>query len=238
MVTSPFQSIRFWFNAFIPAHIPGYTETLAAGPHRGRTALVNVLASCGPMLTDQRLFSDDIEAVSQLQSRGQIHFRGLNPQFEQSHLADLLAPFPIEGQTDSTSQPQSENQMSLTLYTSRTLTASSPAAPLIRTMPGYGNSPADQMVYVHVDCRAEVPHADLASRLGELAYRGVLAIDLGRRAATFHGHVGRFPAYELYIAADNRPPKPVFRASPIRGQNAYDGKMLAARPIRGEAALG
>jgi hypothetical protein len=238
MFTSPFQTIRFWFNAFIPAHIPGYTETLAEGPHRGRTALVNVLSSCGPMLTDQRLFSDDIEAISQLQSRGQILFRGSTPQLEQSHVADLMAPFPTEGEAETPSPPAVENQFGLTLYTSRTLTASSAAAPLIRTMPGYGASPADQMVYIHVDCRAAIPHADLASRLGELAYRGVLAIDLGRRMARFHGHVGRFPAYELYVAADNRPPKPVFRASPVRGANAYDGKMTAPRSMQGEASLG
>jgi hypothetical protein len=243
MFTPPFQSIRFWFNAFIPAHIPGFTETIAEGRFRGKTGLVNVVESCGLVLTDQRPFSDDMSAISQLQSRGEILFRGSAPLLEQAHVVDLIAPLPSEGAASPSESPPDanvpvESQMSLVLYTYRTLTASSPAAALIRTMPGYGGSPQDQMVYIHVDCRAAIPHTELASRLGELAYRGVLALDLGRRAATFHGHVGRFPAYELYVAVDNRPPKALFRASPIRGANAYDGTMLAPRGMRGEATLG
>ena len=243
MFTPPFQSISFWFNAFIPAHIPGYTQTIAEGRYRGKTVLVNIVQPCGVMLTDQRPFHDDIDAVSQMQSRGQILFRGPIPQLEQSHLVDLIAPLPVEGAPTAMEASESagaaESQMSLALHTYRTLTASSPAATLIRTMPGYGTgSPQDRMVYIHVDCRAAIPHAELASRLGEMAYRGILAIDLGRRAAAFHGQVGRFPAYELYIAVDNRPPLAVFRASPMRGANAYDGAMLTPRTMRGEVVLG
>jgi hypothetical protein len=233
MVMSPFQNIRFWFNAFIPAHIPGYTEIVQEGPYKEKTALVN-LGAPGLVLTDQRPFSHDVSAEARLHSFGQVAFTRGIPRLEQVHRTQVMSS---SNQTrDAADQPAVEH-MAMTLYTHRTLTSSSPAAPLIRTLPGYGiGTPLEQMLYIHVDCRSTIPDAEFARRLGEIAYRGIVSIDLAQRAVEFHGHVGRFPAYELYVAVDKRRPQPVFLSSPVRGEGAYDGTFVEPRPIRGRAA--
>lgn len=242
MFTSPFQQIRFWFNAFIPAHIPGYTEVLRDGPHQGQSVLVNVGAPNRLVLTDQRPFSADVEAATQLHSFGKITFNQRTPRLEQFHRTQVMTP--INQTSDAGDQPAAEpspaaEQMAMTLYTHLTLTSSSPAAHLIRTLPGYGiGTPLEQMLFVHVDCRATIPHAELSRRLGEIAYRGIVSINLAERAVEFHGHVGRFPAYELYVAVDKRRPQSVFLSSPVRGQGAYEGNFVEPRMVRGRAVLG
>jgi hypothetical protein len=240
MDNSPIQQIRFWFNAFIPAHIPGYTEVLQEGPYVGQTALVNIGSPSGLLLTDQRPFSNDVAAEGRAHSFGQITFRERVWRMEQQHRTRVLEP--VVGSNAATAQPEAATaateQMSLTLYTSRTLTSTSPVAAQIRLLPGFGiGTPLDEMLFVHVACRATIPDPQLAGRLGEIAYRGIVSINLAQRSVEFHGHVGRFPAYELYAAADNDPPQAVFRLSPIRGERAYDGVFTSPRPMRGRAEL-
>jgi hypothetical protein len=242
MDTTPIQRIRFWFNAFVPAHIPGYTEVVQEGPHAGRTALVNIGSPSGLLLTDQRPFSNDVAAEGRAHSFGQITFRERVWRMEQQHRTRALEPITASNaeaaQMDVATATAATEQMSLTLYTSRTLTSTSPVAAQIRLLPGFGiGTPLDEMLFVYVACRATIPDPQLAGRLGEIAYRGIVAINLAQRSVEFHGHVGRFPAYELYVAADNDPPQAVFRLSPIRGERAYDGVFTAPRPMRGRVEL-
>jgi hypothetical protein len=216
---------------------------LGEGANQGQTALVNVGAPNGLLLTDQRPFSPDVAAEGRLHSFGQITFHKTGPRLEQLHRTRALAPIVASNgestQPDVATTDTASEHMSFTLYTSKSLTSTSPAAGLIRLLPGFGiGTPLDQMLYVHVACRAAMPDAELARRLGEMTYRGIVSINLAERVVEFHGHVGRFPAYELYAAVDKGWPQPVFRSSPMRGEGAYDGVFTEPRPMRGRAELG
>jgi hypothetical protein len=81
----PIRSVKFWINAFIPRHIPGYTRAVPKGIHLGKTMIPGPqrpgfgarrieVSDC--YLTDQREFSNDIHAKSRLHSEFRIDFGG------------------------------------------------------------------------------------------------------------------------------------------------------------------
>ncbi len=70
-------SLIVWMSAFIPGHVKGYTQVVAAGPHAGKSAVPLPLVARGHpgnavksrhvgYLTDQRGFSDAIGASARM----------------------------------------------------------------------------------------------------------------------------------------------------------------------------
>ena len=75
------MQLKVWFNAFIPAVVPGSTVVIPAGTHSGSppsplpaaARLLNPLKSLDSgFLTDQRSFSDAISASSRMRSIAEI----------------------------------------------------------------------------------------------------------------------------------------------------------------------
>jgi hypothetical protein len=74
------QRLRFWFNAFIPAHVPNFTQTIAKGKHAGKTVVpfpavafvpnLEKIKTTPGFLTDQRGFSSDPEASTRMRHIG------------------------------------------------------------------------------------------------------------------------------------------------------------------------
>src|SRR5262249_55742419 len=89
-------TVQFWLNAFIPRTVTGYTQTLTAGPHTGKTAVpLPGIARLWPgntfkdwnagYLSDQRTFDSSLTASCRMQSILEVDIAGPPRMVGQTH---------------------------------------------------------------------------------------------------------------------------------------------------------
>jgi hypothetical protein len=185
----PVRSISFWCNAFVPRDIVGATALLSRGDHRGLTALSG--SPC--YLTDQRDFSNELNARSRMHSLAKIEITNSGAVMTQRHRCDEFKECdPISGDMIRRRQSSLSNMQ-------------------------FRLEAAHPIILIRMDCKYTDPLAPTAHAIGEIEYYGAIKIDPVARAIEIDFMVCLFPAFEGYAAINDRHPVILFRHSPAAG---------------------
>lgn len=245
--------VTFWLNAFIPAHIPGYTILVPKGPHRGKTMIpgpwttsIGVDVGGVPLssedfvrglsgrpyrartrrfgadavgfsdcyLTDQRSFSNAIDAKSRMHSQFSLDLSGSEFVFTQEHHCDATIELDCENGCVECKRVGSTDRMKFTLE------------------PSTSGGPRNRIV-VKMDCASSNP-CDKSSRLfGDIDYSGTITFDVNTREIEFVGKIDQFPAFEAYAAVNDGAGVSLIQESPPRGNSVLNLPGFADRPVQG-----
>ncbi|WP_159599267.1 DUF3238 domain-containing protein [Agromyces humi] len=197
------RKVLFWVNAFIPRDVPGVTKTIpGSGEHAGKTMIPStVWGDC--FRTDQRTFDSDRNASTRLHSEAEIDV--VTQALTQKHWCNETIEIDCEDGTEEARAKGRTDRMKFEdpkiSSDARTFNIAASAAssnPLVRASRAVGD----------IDWSGDV--------------RLAMSAD-GRGAEfTFTGKVDEFPAYEMYVQADDQKPKEVFTEVPRTGASAMN----------------
>jgi hypothetical protein len=234
-VASPVRSLRVWINAFIPGHVPGYTDELTTGLHAGKTVLYGLGGGKEAYMTDQRMFSSALDASSQMHSEALVDFLASPAKLAEWHACDFSAP--LAGEDGAAErQPADTSRMHVTMATQRTLSSHRDVARAVGVLPRRLDASAEE-IYLYFSAAATPVCEHMAAHFGDITYEGVAIFDPPRSALAFHGEVHRFPAFEMYASVNEAAPIAVFRLSPPRGSQTLHRPGAGRRPIKAAATL-
>lgn len=228
-MASPVRSMRVWINAFIPGHVPGYTDELTTGPHAGKTVIYGLGGGKEAYLTDQRMFSSALDASSQMHSEALVDFVASPAKLSQWHACDFSTP--LDEQDDTARRPTDVSRMHVTLATQRTLSSHREVARAIGMLPRRPDATAEE-IYLYFSAAATPVCEKMAAHFGDIGYEGVVIFDPPRGVLEFHGDVHRFPAFEMYASVNEAAATAVFRLSPPRGAQTLHRPGAGRRPVK------
>lgn len=224
------RSLRLWINAFIPGHVPGYTDALTTGPHAGKTVLYGLAGGKEAYLTDQRMFSAALDASSQMHSEALVDFLASPAKLAQWHACDFSTPLHEQG-SEADKQPADLSRMHVTLATRQTLSTHRELARAVGVLPRRPDATPDE-IYLYFSAAATPACAKMADHFGDIGFAGVVIFDPPRRTLEFHGEAHRFPAFEMYASLNEGAATAVFRLSPPRGAQALSRPGTGRRPVK------
>ena len=178
----PITSFKFWLNAFIPKHVPGYTravpghagETMIPGPDvpfvgasarlqvegRGvRPGVMPLEITEFGYHTDQRTLNNDIHARSRMHSEVRLDLRLTAPAITQWHHCDETLEYDASSGNVLNRKMGSTSRMAFRLRPT--------------TQP--------DTVIIEFKCAANNPCASSSAILGDIDYLGTLTFYPGRR---------------------------------------------------------
>ena len=231
-MTVPIRSVKFWVNAFIPRNVPGYTMTVPAGPHLGKTMIPGPQSVGVPTiqltpywfphigktwvgvsdcyLTDQREFSNDIHAKSRIHSEFRLDVTGPVPTLTQWHNCDYTTECDCE---DGDVECHEQGKTSRCLYT---------LAPASMSGPG--------PYTIKVKCAASNPCAPTSRLFGDIDFEGSVVVDIASRSIAFDLLIDQFPAFEAYATLNDGAGVTMLRESPPFGNTVMNLPGGANRP--------
>lgn len=242
-------TVQFWLNAFIPRTVSGYTETIAVGPHAGKTAVpLPGIARAWPgntfkaldagYLTDQRGFSDHPGASVRMQSLVEVDIATW-ALVRQAHRSSGTTEVSIKSGKQT---GFAVANMSRCEFVERRTQARGPGMPGAHFAAGHGSllpavgRPATSLV-LELAAAAGDPLVGMAA---DIDYVGTVTFSRpapGSVAVDFQGLIDAFPAYECY-AAINGKTLLLFKSAPPPGNTVADLLGPANRPISGRATFG
>ena len=198
-------------NAFIPRDVPSYTRLVPAGPNQGLTMIPGPFPTSDCFLTDQRSFSDQIDAKSRMHCEAKIDLLGRTPALIQHHVCGLTTECDCEdGEVECADRGHTRNmkfklnvdQRGDGLTLSLVANAWNPCSP--------------------------------SSRVGgEIDMQAIIKIDLRERTLRFTGVVDSFPAFEAYATINDGAGVTIFTKAPPQGNTVMDLPGNAATKIEG-----
>ncbi|WP_448956056.1 hypothetical protein [Labrys neptuniae] len=248
-------TVEIWLNAFIPRDVPGYTQTLPAGPHIGKTAVpLPGVARFHPFntfkdwnagyLTDQRSFSTLSSASVRMRSFAQIE---LDPPtvnkivHESSGTTEVNLSSGIVTGTGFADMSRCTFTFAGVAPTAAPAPGATPVLPSPPLLP-----PRPAATVVPSTPRAVLIKGDVVGQAGDplvwaaadIDYVGTFTIARplpgGPLTVSFDGMLDAFPAYEAY-ASFNGTVKELFTSPPPKGNTVADLLGSANRPITGSA---
>ncbi len=241
-------TIDVWINAFIPFAVPGYTQTITTGTHRGKTAVpLPKLARAHPFnlfksfntgyLTDQRDFDSAMGASVRMQSRAQISLSSWT-----AVPVVVKAVHTTSGTTQvviTTGEETGKSNADLSACKWSPLNTRLPSRPQLTPVgrfpavryPMSGNPTYELSFYG----AASDP---LVWASADINYRGMFEIyvdpDAHRIQVFLSAVVDEFPAFESYVLTNGQT-KAMFTAPPPKGNTVVDLLGEAKRAFRGTA---
>jgi hypothetical protein len=217
-MTERLRSVKFWIKAFIPRDVAGYTRAVPAdvvappgipGPRRlsrdGLTMIRGPQPWSDCYLTDQRSFSNDIEAKSRIHCEIRIDLAtvetGKLPRTTGYDHCDWTTEVDCE---DGDLERRKKGKV-----------RGSKFYDLRRSEP--------QTLILSVQIAASNPCAPSSRYFGDIDIEGTLTVDLKKRCARFSGKTDEFPAYEMYGTVNDGPGFPLFRRSPKADETVLTG---------------
>jgi hypothetical protein len=197
-MTVALTSIKFWINAFIPRDLHGLTKTMPKGKHSGSTMIPGPTPVSDCFLTDQKSFSNHINAKSRMHSEFSLGLEGPRLVFTEWHNCDLTCECDCEDGSVECEKKSNTNRMKFTFPSSRDQNQ------LMRvTLKGAASNP----------CATGSPDID---------YEGTITIDLRDRSIEFIGKVDPFPAFEAYATINNGAGVTMFQINPKAGKTPWN----------------
>jgi|GEM_PF-956259 len=220
-------NLLIWINAFIPRDVLGYTFTVPAGPHAGKTAVPCPLVAtptnpnCFRLgyLTDQRTFDNRPTASVRMRSIAEIQL--VSPKL-------LRANHQTSGTTEINKSTGAVtcNALADMKRCKFQNFASSPPFPS-----------GDFLIKLSLKAAASDPCVNLAA---DIDYEGNIEIlcspSRGTIEVGFNGKVDSFPAFEMY-ASLNGTTKPLFRLPPPPGNTVVNLLGGASTPVSGKVVF-
>jgi hypothetical protein len=186
------RSIAIWVNVFIPFDLSGSTVRVRRGPHAGKSALD---IGSALLLTDQRAFSRNPDALSRMHSYVRLDVSAGEPVVTMRHRVDqAIACDRGTGEVVSRSRPSGRGM----------------TARVVSRDP----------VVVSLDCATSFPVPGVPAALRELGYRGTITYRLAEWALAIDLMVGLFPATEGYGSVNEGNPAIIFRQASLPGPPA------------------
>jgi len=247
---------KFWFNAFIPQTVTGYTKVLAAGPHVGKSAIPlpgaarawpgNWLKSldCG-YLSDQRGFNNSVTASCRMQSIIEVEMTSLTI-VKQTHRSSGTTEVNLATGAQTGFAYADMTRCKYTLVSG----GGSPGggAGTFGAHAGAGKAgaafPTAAMptgMYGAMNVKLEGAAGDpLVGAAADIDYSGSIRFAGGPMPGTltvsFDGKIDAFPAYDCY-AEFNGVTKTIFTNSPPAGNTVASLLGGANRAITGKASF-
>ena len=215
--------LEIWVNAFIPLNVPGYTRTVAAGIHKGKTGiplpsaarLANWRRSADDgFLGDQRTFSAVVTASSRMHSIA---------------LVDVGTTLSLAGQIHNTS-----GTTDLDLVTGK-VSGMAPADMTrcaFKVVPKTASLPSLTLELVG---KANDPLVNFSA---DIDYTATIIIvrSPNHLTVSYNGLIDDFPAFEAY-ARYNNVTKTLFTSPPPPGNTVMNLLGAASRPVTGVVAF-
>lgn len=195
---TPLHSIKFWIKAFIPRDIPNLTKIVPKGPYAGQTMINGPTPFSDCFLTDQRSFSNRVDAKSRLHSEFKIAISGQRLTFTQWHNCDFTTECDCEDGALECSKKGDTSRMRFKFPTNP-----QPWRQMHIDLIGAANNP----------CYSGSPDVD---------YEGTIAIDLAARSIEFDGKVDAFPAFEAYATINDGAGVALFQRLPREGKTPFN----------------
>lgn len=251
--------MRFWLNAFIPLNVVGYTVTIPAGVHAGKTAIPlpgiarlwpgNTLKSLDVgYLTDQRDFDNAFGASSRMTSMCEIEVL-TSVIIKQTHTTSGTTEVNLVTGVQSGFGSADLRRCAFTSVINPSKPSIGPlfahfaagrreesTLPL-RLLPLKGpNSKKLGSSEIWLSAAAGDPLVGMAADIDYIGTLKVFEGGSGSLAVWFEGKLDAFPAYDCY-AAYGGITKTVFTSSPPPGNTVADLLGPANRPIRGAVSF-
>lgn len=172
--SSGLSSVKIWFKAFIPGHIPNLTRTVRHGTHAGQTMIPGPTPISDCFLTDNRSWDNSLSAKSRMNSVIDLDLSGTPSVNSEFHWCDATTELDCEDGEEECSERGSNSRMRFFNLRSNT------SGQVLINLEGAANNP----------CFSGSPDID---------YNGVAMIDPTRRIIQFQGNVDGFPDYEMYV---------------------------------------
>lgn len=190
------RSVRLWIKSFIPEDIDG-AERVADGPHAGKT----MFRSPGPIdvwyLTDQRGFSNDIQAFSRMHSEIELDFVDFTIKREH-HQCD-----PTIQITHDTGAEECHETAGTEYMTFSEFTISPDAKRMTLHLHGSSKNACLKLGPVKVAPSLDYS-ADIVVWLGKAGQEVTIEVD---------SWIETYPAFEMYVSVNNKPPDTIFQAA-------------------------
>ena len=249
--------VTFWMNAFIPRTVAGYTRTLTAGPHTGKTAIpLPGIARTWPgntfkdwdagYLTDQRGFDPSLGASCRMQSIVEVEMagpRGDPVMLREEHRSSGTTEVNLVTGVQTGFKKADMSRCSYKVR-ARTGPPGGGAGPLgAHTSVGRGG-PAFPVAPRMVPGTFGLTDIELIAQAGDplvgmaadIDYVGVITFSGGSApgsvVVSFDGKIDDFPAYDCY-ARFNGVTKMLFSDSPPAGNTVANLLGAAKRPKSG-----
>jgi hypothetical protein len=210
------QTLKIWLKAFIPYACEGAVPVPGEGPHQGKTMLLTPGPVDACFLTDERGFSDDIQAKARMHSEMEIQFHA--------------QPFPQEVHWCS-------DTVQVDCATGEELCRETPDNSHMR----FSNFKASQDGrHISFDLKASSKNSCL--KLADLKlspnldYEGTFHIMVAegnaRAVISFDGKIEVYPAFEMYVSVNGGPPQSILREDVVSGKTPLDLAGKPARPVK------
>lgn len=224
------SNLMIWINAFIPENVPGYTFTVPAGPHKGKTAIpcpdialpVNPRCRSRGYLTDQRSF--DASPTESVRMRSMAVIQLIPPSaISLTHVTSGTTEI---DKTTGAVTCSVHTDMSRCKFENFRVEPD-PSAPFS------GNF----FIKLSLTAAASDPCVNLAA---DIDYKGEIIIFCSPKGnfveVSFSGKVDEFPAFEMY-ASLNGVTNTLFRIPPPPGNTVVDLLGFANNMVTGRATF-
>ena len=252
-------TVQFWLNAFIPQTVSGYTQTLTAGPHSGKTAVPlpgvarlwpgNTLKDWNAgYLSDQRTFDSSQTASCRMQSILEVDVSGPPRMVGQTHRSSGTTEVNLVSGVQTGFAVADMSRCSYTVIPPPPMPAPPGGGAGLfggHTSAGRGGAafpvmprmPPPTSIGVELVGQAGDPLVGMAA---DIDYTGTVTIAVGSGpgslTVSFNGLIDAFPAYDCY-AQFNGVTKTLFTNSPPPGNTVANLLGGANRPITGRASF-
>jgi hypothetical protein len=190
-------TFTFWLNAFIPGTIAGLTTPVPS--HAGLTMIHGPIPGVSDCFhTDQRDFSQDINASARLHSEVTVDFSGPTPGLAGiHHKCSPTIECDCEDGDEECNKAADTSEMSFTLLSGTSVHSAS----------------LKLVGAAHNGCVPGSPAID---------YTGTIAVRTDARSLEFDGFVDVFPAFEAYARINDGSPTRLFAILPKPGTDPWN----------------
>jgi len=250
-------TVQFWLNAFIPRTVSGYTQTLTAGPHTGKTAVpLPGVARLWPgntfkdwdagYLSDQRTFDSSQTASCRMQSILEVDVSGPAPRMVgQTHRSSGTTEVNLSTGVQTGFAVADMSRCSFTVLPPPSPPGGGVGLFAGHTSAGRGSvgfpvlTAMRAMTSIRVSLVGQAGDP-LVGMAADIDYTGTVTIALrgapGSLSVDFEGLIDAFPAYDCY-AQFNGVTKTLFTNSPPPGNTVANLLGNANRPITGRVGF-
>jgi hypothetical protein len=190
------RTVKLWIKAFVPGNYERACPVPGTGAHAGKTMIHNMWLVNRWFLTDQRGFSGDIHADARMHSEIEIDVAKGRETYQFHHCYDTIEVDPERGFEKCRAQGDTSNMRFYDFEVS-----SDRMRYAVKLNAGSKNP------CVKIGALNIAPSIDY---LGTITLQ-VMSDDLGKAIVTFTGKVEKYPAFEMYAAANNGAPQAVFQ---------------------------
>jgi hypothetical protein len=215
------RTIKLWIKAFIPSSYEHARIVPGMGEHAGKTMLTSLWMVNRSFLTDQRTFSSDIHAEARMHSEIEIDVVKRKEVYQFHHCYDTIEIDSRTGEEKCRAQGNTrrmkfhdfESAPDGRIYTMRIKAGS--------------KNPCVKIARVRVSPNLDY-HGDI---------RVVVLDDPGKAVVTFSGKIENYPAFEMYVSANNGEPYPVFQVDVAPNAHVGDLRGGPTRPVSGQVEI-